>query len=222
MFPIYVKEAGFREPEEPIYYLVSRSGLFQVKRTPVFCSTIRVPGLLWLEEEVEGVEFLLPVIPAKILGESMAFFREVFRKYRAEAAVLLYRREAAGEYEIRIPPQQVAGGHCRYEVGPNPPGCLRVGTMHSHGAAEAFHSELDDVDEQYDDGLHVTIGSIHAKPTVSCSLVVDGRRFDLRPEAVLEVMPWQLEPTIRLEDSERVTAEPPPGDSDPSGRPSAI
>jgi len=222
MFPIYVKEPGFREPEEPIYYVVTRSGLFQIKRTPVFRSRVRVRGLVWLEEEEEGARFLLPLIPEKILGETMAFFREVFRKYRAEAAVLLYLREGAGEYEIRIPPQQVAGGHCRYEIGPNPPGCVRVGTIHSHGAAEAFHSELDDLDEQYDDGLHVTIGSLHAKPSVSCSLVVDGRRFDLRPEEVLEIMPWQLEPTIRLEDSEAVTPEPPPGDSDPSGRPSAI
>ncbi len=222
MFPIYLKEPGFPEPDDPIYYMVSRNGLFQVKRTPLFCSRVRVSGLSWLEEEREGAEFLLPVIPAKILGETMAFFREIFRKHRAEAAVLLYLREEAGEYEIRIPSQQVAGGRCRYEIGPNPAACRRVGTIHSHGAAEAFHSELDDVDEQYDDGLHVTIGSLHAKPTVSCSLVVDGRRFDLPPEAVLEVMPWQLEPTLRLEDSVEVTAEPPPGDTDPSGRSSAI
>jgi hypothetical protein len=222
VFPIYVKEPGFREPEDPIYYLVTGNGLFQVKRTPLFCSRIRVSGLSWLEKEQERAEFLLPVIPAKILEETMAFFREVFRKYRAEAAVLLYLREGAGEYNIRIPPQTVAGGHCQYEIGPNPPKCIRVGTIHSHGAAEAFHSELDDADEQYDDGLHVTIGSLHAKPTVSCSLVVDGRRFDLRPEMVLEVMPWLLEPTVRLEDSEEVTAEPAPGDSDPHGRPSAI
>lgn len=222
MFPIYVKEPGFPEPDEPIFYVVTRNGLFQVKKTPLFRSRIRVPGLSWLEEEKEGAEFLLPVIPAKILGETMAFFREVFRKHRAEAAVLLYLREEVGEYEIRIPSQRVAGGHCQYEIGPNPPGCLRVGTIHSHGAAEAFHSELDDVDERYDDGFHVTIGSLHAKPTVSCSLVVDGRRFELRPETVLEAMPWQLEPTIRLEDSEEVTAEPPPGDSDTTGRPSAI
>ncbi len=222
MFPIYLKEPEFQEPKDPIYYLVTGNGVFQVKRTPLFCSRIRVSGLSWLDKEQERAEFLLPVIPAKILGETMAFFREVFRKYRAEAAVLLYLREGAGEYIIRIPPQTVAGGHCQYEIGPNPPGCIRVGTIHSHGAAEAFHSELDDVDEQYDDGLHVTIGSLHAKPTVSCSLVVDGRRFDLQPEAVLEVMPWRLEPTVRLEDSEEVTAEPPPGDSDPHGRPSAI
>ncbi len=222
MFPIYVKDPGFRDPDEPIYYLVTGSGLFQVKRTPLFCSRIRVPGLLWLEKEEERAEFLLPVIPAKILGETMAFFREIFRKYRAEAAVLLYLRDGGGEYAIRIPPQTVAGGHCQYEVGPNPEGYIRVGTIHSHGAAEAFHSELDDVDEQYDDGLHVTIGTLHAKPTVSCSLVVDGRRFDLRPETVLEVMPWQMDPTIRLDDSEEVTVEPSPRDSDQEGRPSSI
>lgn len=222
MFPVYLKEEGFFEPEDPIYYLVTKDGLFQVKRTLLFRSRIRVPGLSWLKGEQEGVEFLLPPIPAKILGETIAFFREVFRKYRAEAAVLLYMREETGEYEIRIPPQTVAGGHCQYEIGSNPPGYLRVGTIHSHAAADAFHSELDDVDEQYDDGLHVTIGTLHAKPTVSCSLVVDGRRFRLRPEKVLEVMPWELPPTVRLQDSEEVTAEPPPGDSDGSGRPSAI
>jgi hypothetical protein len=222
MLPIYIMEPGFHEPDDPIYYLVTKNGLFQVKRTAVFRSRIRIPGLAWLESEQEGATFLLPVIPEKLLAETLAFFREVFRKYRAEAAVLLYLREEAREYEIRIPPQRVAGGHCRYEVGPNPPGCIRVGTIHSHGAAEAFHSELDDIDEQYDDGLHVTIGSLHAKPTVSCSLVVDGRRFDLRPEAVLEVMPWEMEPTVRLEDSEEVIAEPLPRDSDPSGRPAAI
>ncbi|MGH7433639.1 MAG: hypothetical protein ACREJL_07810, partial [Candidatus Methylomirabilales bacterium] len=92
MLPIYVKEPGFREPEDPIYYVVTKSGLFQVKRTPVFRSRVRVRGLLWLEEEEEGARFLLPLIPEKILGETMAFFREVFRKYRAEAAVLLYLR----------------------------------------------------------------------------------------------------------------------------------
>src|SRR3989304_6040658 len=48
MFPIYVKEPGFREPEDPIYYVVTKSGLFQVKRTPVFRSRVRVRGLLWL------------------------------------------------------------------------------------------------------------------------------------------------------------------------------
>lgn len=222
MFPVYMKEPGFREPPEPIYYLVTRDGLFQVKRTSVFRSRVRVPGLVWLEKEDEGAAYLLPVIPGKILEETVGFFREVYRKYRAEAAVLLYLREGLTEYEIRIPPQTVAGGHCRYEVGPNPTGCIRVGTIHSHGAAEAFHSELDEVDEQYDDGLHITIGSLHAKPTVSCSLVVDGRRFDLTPETVLEVMPWELDPMTRLENAEEVVAEPPPGDSDPSGRPSAI
>ncbi len=222
MFPVYLKEGESFEPEDPIYYLVTKDGLFQVKRTRLFRSCIRVPGLSWLRPEQEGAEFLLPPIPAKILGETLAFFREVFRKHRAEAAVLLYMREETGEYEIRIPPQTVAGGHCQYEIGSNPPGCLRVGTIHSHAAADAFHSELDDVDEQYDDGLHVTIGTLHAKPTVSCSLVVGSRRFHLRPEEVLEVMPWELPPTVRLQDAEGVTVEQPPGDSDISGRPSAI
>jgi len=80
MLPIYIMEPGFHEPDDPIYYLVTKNGLFQVKRTAVFRSRIRIPGLAWLESEQEGATFLLPVIPEKLLAETLAFFREVFRK----------------------------------------------------------------------------------------------------------------------------------------------
>lgn len=215
MFPVYLKEPGFSEPDDPIYYLVAKEGLFQVKQTPLFRAQRRVEGLGWLESAEEGIQLKLPLIPASLLADALGFFKQVFRKYRAEAVLLLYWRGATGQYETRIPRQQVTGSHCRYEIGPTPAGCLRVGTIHSHGGADAFHSEVDDQDEEHDDGLHVTIGTLHAKPTVACSLVVDRRRYTLRPELLLEVMPWELTPTIRMEDLDDSLVAPPqrgPGD----------
>ena len=36
MLPIYLKDRDFTSPEDTIYYLLTRDGLFLVKRTPFF------------------------------------------------------------------------------------------------------------------------------------------------------------------------------------------
>jgi len=223
MFPVYLKEDGFKEPDDPIYYLITRDGLFQVKRNLLFRARTRVRGLNWLMPEQESARLELPPVPAAILAEIVAFFREVFRLHRAEAVVLLYFSRDGGGYELKIPKQQVAGGHCRYEIGPTPPGWVRVGTIHSHAAADAFHSELDDEDERHDDGLHMTVGNLDGEASVVCSLVVDGRRFPLKPSDVFEDAsqgPPSVEirePTLQVVDLETV-----PRDSDAEGRPSSV
>ena len=223
MFPVYLKEDGFKEPDDPIYYLITRDGLFQVKRNLLFHARTKVRGLNWLMPQQESARLQLPPIPAAILAEIVAFFREVFRLHRAEAVVLLYFSQDDGRYELKIPKQQVAGGHCRYEIGQTPPGWVRVGTIHSHAAADAFHSELDDEDERHDDGLHMTVGNLDGEASVVCSLVVDGRRFPLKPSDVFEDAVQGppsgeiREPTLQVVDLETV-----PRDSDPEGRPSSV
>jgi hypothetical protein len=222
MFPVYLKEDGFEEPDDPIYYLVTREGLFQVKRTPLFHAKTKVRGLSWLRSEREGARLQLPPISAALLAEVVGFFREVFRVHHAEAVVLLYFSQEARRYETKIPKQRVAGGHCRYEIGPTPPGLLRVGTIHSHASADAFHSELDDEDERHDDGLHVTIGNLDGEASVACSLVVDGRPFPLEPSEVFGGAPVAaaVEPpkgSLRVVDLEAI-----PRDSDSEGRPSSV
>ena len=218
-----MKEEGFEEPDDPIYYLVTRDGLFQVKRNLLFHARTKVRGLTWLLPEREAARLQLPPIPAAILAEIVGFFQEVFRVHRAEAVVLLYFHQAEGRYELKIPKQQVAGGHCRYEIGPTPTGSLRVGTIHSHASADAFHSELDDEDERHDDGLHMTVGNLDGEASVVCSLVVDGRRFTLKPtegfEATMRDSGVAASPrgSLHLVDLETV-----PRDSDADGRPSSI
>jgi PRTRC genetic system protein A len=223
MFPVYLKEDGFEEPGDPIYYLVTRDGLFQVKRTPLFHAKTKVRGLSWLASEREGARLQLPPIPAALLAEIVGFFREVFRVHRAEAVVLPYFNQEARRYEAKIPKQQVAGGHCRYEIGPTPAGLFRVGTIHSHASADAFHSELDDEDERHDDGLHVTIGNLDGEVSVVCSLVVDGRRFPLEPSEVFGDEPLHADAVEPPKGSLQVVdPEAAPRDSDSEGRPSSV
>lgn len=186
MFPIYLKDDGFVEPDDPIYYLVTKDGLFQVKQNAFFRSSTKVEGLGWLQGEEERVDLRLPRLPATLLAEAVAFFREVFEKYKAEAIMLIYYHLGDKRYELKVPRQKVAGEHCEYEIGPTPPGYLRVGTIHSHASAEAFHSELDDLDEMHDDGLHITVGNLDQTISLSCSLVVEGRRFPLKSDEVFE------------------------------------
>ena len=189
MFPIYLKNDEFVEPDDPIYYLVTKDGLFQVKQNAFFRSCTKVEGLGWLQEEEEWAELRLPPLPATLLAEAVAFFREVFEKHKAEAVILIYYHLRDERYELKVPKQKVAGGHCEYEIGPTPSGYLRVGTIHSHASAEAFHSELDDLDEIHDDGLHITVGNLDQNISLSYSLVVDGRRFPLKPDEVFEHLP---------------------------------
>ena len=223
MFPVYLKGDDFEEPDDPIYYLVTRDGLFQVKRNPLFHARTKVRGLAWLLPEREVARLQLPPIPAVILAEIVAFFREVFRVHRAEAVVLLYFNQQERRYELKIPKQQVAGGHCRYEIGPTPTGWLRVGTIHSHASADAFHSELDDEDERHDDGLHMTIGNLDGEATVVCSLVVDGRRFTLKPAEVFEAHLLDSGDVASSRGSlQLVDLETIPRDSDAEGRPSSV
>jgi hypothetical protein len=223
MFPVYLKEKGFEEPDDPIYYLVTRDGLFQVKRNPLFHARTRVRGLSWLMPEQEAARLQLPPVPGSVLTEVVGFFQEVFRVHRAEAVVLLYFNQAEARYEVKIPKQQVAGGHCRYEIGTTPAGWLRVGTIHSHAAADAFHSELDDEDERHDDGLHVTIGNLDGELSVACSLVVDGRRFTVKPSDMFEdEVPRSAGASLREQALQAVDIEAVPRDSDTEGRPSSV
>lgn len=222
MFPVYLKEPGFETPRDPIYYLVTRDGLFQVKETAAFRSVLRVGGLRWLEGQREEVALKLPRVPGELLARAIALFREVFRRHRSEAIVLLHYDPAAARYALAVPEQHVAGGHLAYAIGPTPAGLIRVGTIHSHADADAFHSELDDWDEQHDDGLHVTVGNLDGPMTLSCSLMVDGRRFPLRPRDVFTGVPTEGEAEVWWEALAHIHAEPPPRDAASDGRPSAI
>jgi hypothetical protein len=221
MFPVYLKDESFEPPEDPIHYLVTADGLFQVKENPVFRSCIRVRGIRGLQGQKDEVSWKLPRVPGTLLQQMVGLFREVYRRHKSEAIVLLLYDPATQAYGLSVPEQHVAGGHLSYVPGATPPGKIRVGTIHSHAEADAFHSPVDDGDEEHDDGLHVTVGNLNGTFSLSCSLVVDGRRFSLRSRDIFEPPPPGPSPEIWYEALTHIHVEPPPRDS-LDGKPSAI
>ncbi len=196
MLPIYLKDLDFVPPDDPIYYLLTRDGLFLVKRTPFFEAVVPAPGIPWLEPQGSEIRLSAPPLPAALLLEAVAFFRAVYSRYASEAVALLAWREADRTYELVVPHQTVAGGHCDYEVKEFPPGLLRLGTIHSHAGMEAFHSLRDLEDERFEDGFHLTIGNLETDLTLSCSVVVQGSRGRIPPERLFTPypIPWEQAP----------------------------
>ncbi len=221
MFPVYLKDEAFEPPEDPIHYLVTADGLFQVKDNPVFRSCVRVRGIRGLQGQKDEVRWKLPPIPGALLLKVVGLFCEVYRRHKSEAIVLLCYSPVAREFSLEVPEQYVAGGHLSYVPGSAPPGKIRVGTIHSHAEADAFHSPVDDGDEAHDDGLHVTVGNLNGTFSLSCSLVVDGRRFSLRSRDVFEPVPHTAAVEVWYEALTHIHVEPPPRDS-LEGKPSAI
>jgi hypothetical protein len=188
MLPFYVKDASYKEdPAASHYYLLAREGLYLVRRSPFFSTELVVQGLPWLQPHQERVQLNLPAkVPVALLDQATAFFAAVFERHQSEAILLLYYRPATEQYEMVAPHQYVTPLTCDYDLAPTPDGLVRVGTLHSHGALEAGHSDVDERDERYDDGLHFTVGSLDALPQVSCELVAGGRRFPVPLEQVLD------------------------------------
>lgn len=207
MIPIYLKDEDFETPPEPIYYLLAQQGLFLVKRNDFFESAMKVEGIPWLVSQEEGVLLTLPLVPGELLLQALAFFRTVYSRYRTEAIALLVFREDLQVYDLIIPHQTVGGGHCEYELRDTVPGARRLGTIHSHAGMEAFHSEMDNSDERYEDGFHITMGNIDAEITLSCSVVVQGQRQLIPPEAIFSPYPLPFDQVQTTSNWERLVDE---------------
>jgi hypothetical protein len=211
MLPVYLKDDNFEEPAEPLYYLVAKNGVFLVKNNEFFHSVTRVRGLPWLNRQKESLTLKLPLVPKSLLNQALGFFLEVFRQHTAESLVHLYYNPAEQRYQIEVPPQRVSGEACYYKINMAPPGWRRIGTIHSHGLAEAFHSQQDQKDERHDDGLHITFGNLDQPDwTLSVSFVVDGKRFPVDPHALLgEDLVFTPEKGL-LGELDKVSVEPKP------------
>ncbi len=221
MFPVYLKDDAFEPAVDPIHYLVTADGLFLVKENPVFRSCVRVRGIRGLQGQKDEVRWKLPPVPGALLQRVVCLFREVYRRHKCEAIVLLFYDLATRDYKLNVPEQEVAGGHLTYAIGPTPAGRIRVGTIHSHAEADAFHSPVDHGDEEHDDGLHVTVGNLDGIFSLSCSLMVDGRRFPLRSREVFGPLPREATHEVWYEALTHIHVEPSPRDS-LDGKPSAI
>lgn len=190
----YLKDGDFEEPPEDIYFLLASNGLFKITKTLAFtaATSFFIPcgkkELSTLDSHEESLDLHLPKkVSYKIFLDSLGFFREIYRLYKTEAEALLYWDENNREYVLDVKNQKTKRWTLVAEVGHNPEGLIRISTLHSHGDLWAFHSGIDDEDEEHDDGLHITFGEVMQIPSVSCSVVIGGRRFMVPTREIFEL-----------------------------------
>lgn len=198
-FPLILKTSPDASCEARLYYEVAANGVFQVKEAPTHRVVTRavhpIPGLHPSEERLE---LRCPRLPAALLEDVLALFREVNERWGGEAIVILFHRAETGEYRVGVPTQRIpcyrdSLGRWRtwleldYDDTPRPEGFLRFGTIHSHADQPAYASQTDCADEHFQEGLHVVFGNVDRRePSRAASFVASGTRFPLDPDRVLE------------------------------------
>ena len=201
LVPKFIKDTGFREPADNLYFLEARRGTYLVKHTALFSASVRVAGMpsCRLLDHKERIESRFGRIPRGVLSRVFGFFRMMLVRPGGEGIVILYYSLATRKFRVKVPSQNafcrcnnltgdVDELHVCYGRMVRPTGFVKLGTIHSHGRFPAFHSRIDDADEMHgEDGLHITMGCVHRKcPTLSVSFVVNGKRFMLNAKDVLD------------------------------------
>lgn len=191
IFPAYwVGQEGF-SPEQiqhPFAYVLDAEGWKLYKRNGVSTAVIKVDSVSGLATLPQKINFTANRIPLDLIRHVTAWFRAVYAKHRSEAVGYLYYRPASGEWQFVPPTQTATGASTKYAEAPRIESWQVVGTIHSHGSMSAFHSGVDDRDEECFDGVHVTVGHVDSIPEYSCSLVVQGEREIVDPSVLIDGM----------------------------------
>ncbi len=199
--PIYLKTSEEMPwPEnERAFYLLSQSGIFLCRNHPFFRSSVHAPS--WpgeLARHDRSLSLRLPRIPRRHVELAVGFFARVAEAWGGEAGVLLVWDEKSRRLRYQVPEQRATVRASRNGVYTPvslsyvmtetlAPGCTVIGDMHSHAEAAAYCSSVDRMDEVYRPGLHVVVGRIDREPPeFHCEFVVDGARFIVPNEEVLE------------------------------------
>ncbi len=201
MFPIFVLKEGTELPEEGIYYVVARDGIFLHKDTGLVEAMVRVRGISFLEDLSPRATIKLPKLPPQIIVRSLLFFRGVFKKFHSEAVVMVHYDLKNQIYRLVCPSQSVNHGAVAwYDAKQRFEGHRLVGSIHSHNDFGAFHSSIDVSDESDFDGIHITIGRVDQPYfTISCSVVVNNNRFLCVPMEIItgiREVDWKPAPRI--------------------------
>lgn len=182
---VYVKTSKSEPPLDTHYYIVAKNGLFLCKKNPVMETILPVDKIPFLDIQQQELNLKYHSLTKRQTLQILSFFFQAYKKFHGESIVLLHHSSKNG-YLLHPPHQKV----CRETIDYSPQdrfnGYLLVGSIHSHGKSMAFHSdghEFSDYDDEVNfDGLHITVGNINSKVfTISCSVMVNGKRFFLNP-----------------------------------------
>jgi hypothetical protein len=187
MIPVYQKRSGL-EPPHGSHYIVASNGTFIRKKMGWVDAVIPVEAVVTMPADISGLEperasasLLLPSLPEGILAKALAVSKVVFDISRSEVCLLLH---CGGQgYELTVPEQMVSPEGIEYDASNRVEDTLCVGTIHSHGVYPASHSPTDLEDEEYSDGVHITLGTLRAFPlfSLSAEIAIGGQRFPIEP-----------------------------------------
>jgi hypothetical protein len=184
---------------ERMFYEVASDGLYLCRNTEFFRSSVKArggPGEL--EPGERHFEPKFPLLPQALIEKCVGFFDRIAELHDSEAAALFLwdRNEACVRLVV---PEQTATVYrgwsgSQYAIGVHyqiptqlPPHWVPFGDIHCHVDSAAYSSYIDKQDELHSAGLHVVIGRIRSEPPeIHVEAVVDGERFDLRADSVIE------------------------------------
>ena len=199
MFKVVINDGQTEMPKDDIYYVIGKEGIYLKKTMGVMDSLAPVSRISTLQSVATSARMRISKIPGPKFAKVIEFFREVYKLYYAEAIVLLFYNEETNTHTIIPPSQKVTGGACDYNRGITIDGLTMIGTIHSHGGMSAFHSGVDDKDEEGFDGLHITIGNMRDEDvSISASIVANGHRVMVDPSDYVE----QLRLTSEVDEQE--------------------
>ena len=183
MFPIYLADRRNMNPKDDICYIVAKNGLFVKKKLGIMESITPVKDVPSLEYEVVPyAKMKLPKIPKPVFCSIFSVFRKVYELYRSESTALLFYNEKKKKFKVGIPYQKVSFASVEAVKMGSPQGYITVASVHSHCNFSAFHSGTDITDEEYIEGLHITIGNVDEDQfSLVASIVSNKKRFKVDP-----------------------------------------
>lgn len=187
-FPVIINDGETQIPEdEDVCYIISKNGSFIKKKVGIIESVVKVDQISILQETEEYASIDIPKIPALQMAQVFTFFEKVYEEFSSEANILLYYHMQKEIFWLRVPRQEVSRAGVEYTKWGSCKGYDLIGTIHSHCDFGAFHSGIDDADEKFFDGLHITIGNNNQRwKTIAVSVVVNGQRFKGEPDEYIE------------------------------------
>lgn len=202
LFPAFwAGQAGFSIEliQADFAYVLDAKGWKLFKRNGVSTALIPIDCVSGLSSLETLIDFTATRIPLDLVRQVTAWFKAVYTKHASEAVGYLYYQPQSGEWQFMPPTQTATSASAKYDEAPKIAGWKVVGTIHSHGSMSAFHSGVDDTDEKFFDGIHITVGRVDTVPEYSCSLVIQGKREKVDPSIVIDGMaPIDTVPTAWL------------------------
>lgn len=165
-------------------YIVASNGFFLKQKQDLFESISKVDSISIFAEVKEFTNVDIPRIPMGLIQTVVKFFEKIYEQYKSEVAVILHFNPTTKKWHIEVPEQTVSGASVDYDRKTNRriDGFIRIGTIHSHSSMGAFHSGVDDADEENFDGIHITIGNLDKEEkSFSARMMCNKKAYKLEP-----------------------------------------